>query len=109
MCFWGKSEKKVVEQEKRFKTFEDMALDTLRLLEIRELEKNSISGEVSVSTWAKAMGYKNTNAFSFIWKKLREQNRIIVEKRGITNYCKYKMTPKDEKILIEILKKEVLG
>lgn len=104
MCFWGKSERKVVEKEKRFKTFEDMALDSLRLLEIE-----SPSGEVSISTWAKAMGYKNTNAFSFIWKKLKEQNRIIVEKRGKENICKYKMTPKDEKILIEILKNEVLG
>ena len=103
MCFWGKSEKKVVEQGKRFRTFENMALDTLR-----ELEIESPLGEVSLTIWAKAMGYKSSNAFSWTYKKLKEQNRIIVEKQGKKIICRYKMTPEDEKILIEILKKEVL-
>lgn len=102
MCFWGKSEKKVLEKEKKFRTFEDMALDTLRELEIK-----SRLGEVSLTIWAKAMGYKSSNAFSWTYKKLKEKNRIIVEKQGKKIICKYKMTPEDKKILIEILKNEV--
>jgi len=104
MCFWGKSEKKVVEQGKRFRTFEDMALDTLR-----ELEINSPLGEVSLATWAKARGYKKSNSFHWTYKKLKEANKITVIKEKKKTICKYNLTPGDKKNLKEILKNEVLG
>lgn len=104
MCFWGKSEKKVEEQGKRFRTFEDMALDTLRDLEIK-----CPLGEVSLAIWAKAMGYKSSNAFHWTYKKLKEANKITVIKEGKKTICEYNLTPGDKKILKEILKNEVLG
>jgi len=104
MCFWGKSEKKVVEQGKRFRTFENMALDTLRELEIK-----SPLGEVSLTIWAKAMGYKGSNAFYWTYKKLKEANKITVVKEGTKKICEYNLTPEDEKVMKKILKNEVLG
>jgi hypothetical protein len=66
------------------KTYEEIALDMLREL-----------GTVTLKEWALALGYKNSNAFWHVFKKLRESGEIIEIK---TRPHKYKI--KEERLAI---------